>query len=132
MTEAEGFIVVNEDFRILTANKAYCNQVGECGENIIGRHCYEVSHKTTRPCYEEGEDCAVRHVFATGDSHVVIHRHKDSAGNMLFVETKGYPIKDESGKVSSVIDTINNIFVAYLTKPYRLEDLRKTLNTVLV
>jgi PAS domain S-box-containing protein len=120
-TVDEGFIVIDRDFRILTANKAYCGQVGRVCDDIIGKHCFEISHKTFRPCYEEGEECAVREVFATGKPHSVLHRHNDNEGNVLYVETKGFPIKDASGDVVSVIETINNITERHLLEEERLK-----------
>ena len=120
-TVDEGFIVVDPDFRILTANKAYCDQLGVCDEEITGRHCYEMSHRTSRPCHEQGEDCVVRLVFADGQPHGAIHRHADRDGHLLFVETKGYPIKDASGNVTSVIETVNNITEKHLLEEERLK-----------
>jgi PAS domain S-box-containing protein len=120
-TVDEGFIVIDRDFRIRTANKAYCIQVGEPCDSVIGRHCYEVSHKTLRPCYEEGEECAVRHVFATGEPHTALHRHPDAKGSILYVETKAFPIKDSTGAVTSVIETINNITEKHLLEEEQLK-----------
>lgn len=120
-TVDEGFIVVDRNYRILTANKAYCSQVGGCSENIIGSYCYEISHKTSRPCFEEGEECATRQAFETGRPHTALHRHKDANGNMLYVETKAFPIKDACGTVTSVIETINNITEKYLLEEERLK-----------
>jgi len=120
-TVDEGFIVVDSDLRILTANRAYCSQVGESCDSVVGRHCYEISHKTLRPCYEEGEECAVRHVFATGEPHTALHRHPEDKGAILFVETKAFPIKDITGEVTSVIETINNITEKYLLEEERLK-----------
>ena len=120
-TVDEGFIVVGRDYRILTANKAYCAQVGLPVEEVIGKHCYELSHKVSRPCYEEGEECAVRQVFATGRPHAALHKHPDLEGHTLFVETKAFPIKDASGAVSSVIETINNITERHLLEEERLK-----------
>jgi two-component system, cell cycle sensor histidine kinase and response regulator CckA len=120
-TVDEGFIVVDRDYRILTANKAYCSQVGSCSEDIIGQHCYEISHKTSRPCYEEGEECATRQAFETGRPHNALHRHRDANGNILYVETKAFPLKDASGAVTSVIETINNITEKYLLEEERLK-----------
>jgi len=117
----EGFIVVDQDFRILTANNAYCCQVGESCEAIIGRHCYEISHKTLRPCYEEGEECAVRHVFETGKPHTALHRHPDGKGSVLYVETKAFPLKDSTGTVSSVIETVMNITEKHLLEEEQLK-----------
>jgi len=120
-TVDEGFIVVDRDYRILTANKAYCSQVGGCDEKIIGSHCYEVSHKVNAPCHDEGVECAVRNVFETGRPHTALHHHKDADGNILHVETKAYPIKDASGAVTSVIETINNITEKHLLEEERLK-----------
>ncbi|MGC2061709.1 MAG: PAS domain S-box protein [Thermodesulfovibrionales bacterium] len=120
-TVDEGFIVVDPHYRILTANRAYCNLVNCCDEKIIGSHCYEMSHKINRPCYDEGEDCAVRKVFETGKAHAALHCHKDANNNILYVETKAYPVKDASGVVTSVIETINNITERYLLEEERLK-----------
>ncbi|MBI5102941.1 MAG: PAS domain S-box protein [Nitrospirae bacterium] len=120
-TVDEGFIVIDRDYRIITANKAYCRQVGGCDEKIIGRHCYEISHKTDKPCYEEGEECATHLAFETGAPHAALHRHKDPNGIILYVETKAYPIKDDSGNVISVIEVINNITERHLLEEERLK-----------
>jgi len=119
-TVDEGFIVVDRDFHILTANKAYCGQVGRSCDDIIGRNCFEISHNSSRPCYEQGEECAVRQVFATGRPHAVFHKHTDLDGRLLYVETKGYPVKDAAGNVTSVIETVNNITEKHLLEEERL------------
>ena len=117
----EGFIVIDRDFRILTANKAYCSQAGRTSDEVIGRHCYEISHGRLRPCYQEREDCAVRHVFETGRPHTTLHRHKDAKGSILYVETKAFPILVSSGTVTSVIETVNNITEKHLLEEERLK-----------
>lgn len=120
-TVDEGFIVVDRDFRILTVNRAFCSQVGSTCDDVIGRHCYEVSHKALKPCYEEGEDCAVRHVFETGVPHTALHKHLDAKGSILYVETKAFPIKDGTGAVTSAIETVNNITEKYLLEEEQLK-----------
>ena len=120
-TVDEGFIVIDKDYRILTANKAYCDQVARPCYDIIGKPCFEISHNINRPCYEEGEECAVQQVFATGKPHAVLHKHSDRDGHVLYVETKGFPIKDASGNVTSVIETINNITEKHLLEEERLK-----------
>jgi PAS domain S-box-containing protein len=120
-TVDEGFIVIDRDFRIMTANRAYCSFVGEICDSVIGRHCYEISHQKLTPCYEMGEECAVRHVFDTGEPHTALHRHPDSKGSILYVETKAFPIKDSTGAVTSVIQTVNNISEKHLLEEERLK-----------
>ena len=120
-TVDEGFIVIDRDFRIITANKAYCTQLGKICDDVIGRHCYEISHKLPRPCYEVGEDCAARRVIDTGEPSSTVHKHTDVQNAVLFVETKAFPIKNVSGTVISVIETVNNITEKHLLEEERLK-----------
>jgi len=117
----EGFLVIAPDYKIVTANKAYCGQVGLNCEEIVGRQCYSVSHKSLKPCHEEGEECAVRHVFETGEARAALHRHRDPAGAIMYVETKAFPLKDSQGKVTSVVETITNITEKQLLEEERLK-----------
>jgi PAS domain S-box-containing protein len=120
-TVDEGFIVVDRDYRIQVANRAYCDQLGGCAEEVVGRHCYEVSHRVSQPCAEHGEECAVRRVFETGRTHTALHRHVDGRGELLHVETKAFPITDASGEVVSAIETVNNITERHLLEDERLK-----------
>ena len=117
----EGFIAVDQDYRILTANRAYCKQVGIPCDQVMGKNCFKIGHKVDRPCYEEGEECAVRNVFNTGEPSVVYHNHSDADGNILRVETKAFPLKDASGRVTSVIESINNITDKHLLEQERIK-----------
>ena len=108
-TVDEGFIVIDRDYRIISANKAYGRQVDMPVKDVVGKHCYEISHQSDSPCYEIGEECAVRHSFEKGEPYVCFHKHPDKDGNVIYVETKSYPLMDAAGAVTSVIETINNI-----------------------
>lgn len=117
----EGVVVIDRDFKIISANEGYRRQTKNSLNNIIGRHCYEVSHHYDKPCYEKGEECYVKHTFETGEHHRVIHTHYDKEGNPLYVETNSYPIRDPEGNITSAIETLTNV-----TERVRLEnDLKK-------
>jgi PAS domain S-box-containing protein len=113
----EGFVVIDSDFRIISANKAYCQQVKTPSCDIIGRHCYEVSHHIDRPCFRDGEECAPQHTFKTGAPHFTIHTHYDKDRSPVYIETRSFPMKDASGNLYAVIQTISNI-----TEKRNLED----------
>lgn len=117
----EGFIVVDRNYRILSANRAYCNQVGLAPEDVLGKNCYEISHKSVSPCFENGEECAPRLVFETGEPHVSVHRHSDNRSDVTYVETKAFPLKDSSGQVTAAIEVINNITEKQLVEEQRLK-----------
>jgi two-component system cell cycle sensor histidine kinase/response regulator CckA len=107
-TVDEGFIVIDRDYKIISANKAYLDQVKMPLENVIGRHCYEISHHITVPCHKVGEGCSVKHTFDTGEPHTKLHIHHDKEKNPIYVETKSYPLKDAAGHIISAIEIINN------------------------
>jgi len=108
-TVDEGFIVVDRDMRILSANRAYLNTLGMTLENVVGKHCYELTHRSNKPCYTVGDDCSVRHTFETGKPHAVVHTHDDAVSGNVYVETKSYPLYDGSGNIVSAIETISDI-----------------------
>jgi two-component system, cell cycle sensor histidine kinase and response regulator CckA len=116
-TVDEGFIVVDRDMKILSANRAYLKTLGMTLENVVGKHCYELTHRVNKPCYTIGENCSVRHAFKTGKPHTAIHSHHDSVGGNLYVETKSYPLYDGLGNIVSAIETISDI-----TEKKRLEE----------
>ncbi len=120
-TVDEGFIVVDRDYRILTANKAYCGQTSRPCDEVIGSKCFEITHKASRPCFDAGEECAVRRVFETGKPHAAVHKHPGAGGHVLFVETKAFPIVDDAGNTTSVIETLNNITEKHLLEEERLK-----------
>ncbi|MCX5871469.1 MAG: PAS domain S-box protein [Deltaproteobacteria bacterium] len=114
----EGFIIIDRDFRILSANKAYSKIVEMPIDKIIGKYCYEIVHHKSAPCSEPERDCAVQKVFATGKSHSAIHQCEDAKGRVAYIDMKAYPYsKDNSGEVITAIVTLVDI-----TEKYKLED----------
>ncbi|RJR19239.1 MAG: response regulator [Nitrospiraceae bacterium] len=112
----EGFIVIDKDYRILSANRAFCEYVKRPVDEVTGKKCFEISHYVNKPCYEHGEECPVKHTFETGKPHTVTHTHFDNDGRPSFVEIRSYPMKNDSGETISVIELINDI-----TEKKRLE-----------
>ncbi|MCC6524001.1 MAG: PAS domain S-box protein [Polyangiaceae bacterium] len=119
-TVDEGFVVIDRDYRVLIANRAYAAQAGRPAHEVVGRHCWELVHRASRPCWEGEETCAVREVLRDGEPHSAVHQHTDADGRALFVENKAFAIKDDAGRVSAVIETINNITERRLLDEERL------------
>jgi len=108
-TVDEGFIVIDRDYKIVSANRAFLAQVKAPLEEVIGMHCHEVSHRSLKACYERGEDCSVRKTFETGNPHTALHVHYDKNKDPIYTEIKSYPLKDAQGNIVSAIEIINNV-----------------------
>lgn len=105
----EGFIVIDRDYRILSANKAFCNLTNRHEDQVIGSLCHEIIHQRIQPCFKSGEDCPVKRTFKTGTIHTASHTHTDESGSQYHVELKTYPMTDTSGTITSVIETVNDV-----------------------
>jgi PAS domain S-box-containing protein len=108
-TVDEGFIVIDRDFRIVSANRAYLSQVKTPLGEVISKHCYEVSHRKIIACHKLGEECPVKRTFETGESQTALHVHYDRNNDPIYTEIKSYPLKDASGNTVSAIEIVNNI-----------------------
>jgi len=106
----EGFIIINRDFQIVSANRAYAENIGSSLGAIIGQPCYKISHNFDSPCYLNGEDCAVKHVFDTGAPNTTFHTHYNKKGQPFYVETKAFALdKNNLDEVQTVIEIVIDI-----------------------
>ena len=93
------FVLIDEHYQIVAANRAYCLNYGVDREKVVGRYCYEISHLSAVPCHQNGEDCPHQEVFRTGQLHEVIHTHFDSHNRPEHVRIKGHPIRGANQKL---------------------------------
>ena len=83
----DGVRVIDPDFRIVMANKAYCNQIGARPDQIAGQNCYASSHKRERPCVPTLVCCPVVDILQQGGKDVTCsHVHVDGEGSDMSVE----------------------------------------------
>jgi signal transduction histidine kinase/ActR/RegA family two-component response regulator len=89
-------------------------------EQVVGQPCFKISHNRERPCYEAGEECAVKEVFEFGEPRTIMHKHQGEEG-VLYVETKAYPMMDGSGVITAAIEVIHNVTERYLLEAEQLK-----------
>ncbi len=86
------FVLIDRSYRIVSANQSYCESFGVTREQIIGKTCHEVSHRSSVPCHQNGEDCPHQAVFGTGKPHEVIHTHFDQLHRPEYARIRGVPV----------------------------------------
>ena len=92
------FVLIDENYTIVSANKAYCDAYGIADDEIVGKKCHKVSHHSDNPCHQNGEDCPHKRVFETWKPHEVLHIHYDKDDNPDRVRIKGSPVTGADGK----------------------------------
>lgn len=97
-------ILVDPDYRILSANAAYKHTFGNPRE-IIGRTCYEISHHYDKPCDQCGESCPRQTAMKTRQASRVLHLHHTPRGQE-YVDVELVPILDAVGKLVYFVETM--------------------------
>jgi transcriptional regulator with PAS, ATPase and Fis domain len=90
---------MDNHYSIVAANKAYCDSYGVPQDQIVGKKCYEVSHRSNQPCHQNGEQCPHQEVFATGGAFEVLHTHYDFQNRPDYVRIRAHPIHDSKGQM---------------------------------
>lgn len=94
------FVVIDRNFTIIAANRHYLKHYGyQSDEQVVGRYCYEVSHRVDSPCSQHGEHCPLERVFNTGQAAQVLHIHYDKLGREEHVQLNSNPLFDDDGNV---------------------------------
>ncbi|MCK4674423.1 MAG: sigma 54-interacting transcriptional regulator [Gammaproteobacteria bacterium] len=93
------FVIIDKNYEIVAANKAFCNTYDTNSKNIIGQKCHQISHHCDVPCHLNGEDCPHQKVFETKTPHQVLHIHYDHMHNEEHIRIKGSPIHGSNGEL---------------------------------
>jgi transcriptional regulator with PAS, ATPase and Fis domain len=95
-------IVIDEQYRIVAANKAY-RSTFTAGDEVIGRRCFEVSHGYEVPCDQAGESCPRLQAASSGRYQRTLHVHHTPRGEE-YVQVDMYPLQDGRGGVQLFVE----------------------------
>ncbi|MDP2365461.1 MAG: PAS domain S-box protein, partial [Ignavibacteria bacterium] len=105
----EDIIVIDRDYNILDANNSVLKASGHPTSEIIGKKCHKISHNLDVPCCENGEKCELQNVFENGVPKHVSQVYKKTDGSPVYVDVLYSPLKDETGRVIKVIQSIHDV-----------------------
>lgn len=106
MNDAIAVIDVN-NFKITDVNSVFLKNCGMTKEEVIGKTCYEITHKRTQQCPDD--ICPLLDTLNSGKYSIVEHEHYVKNGEKQYVEVSTSPIIDENGKVVNVIYVARDI-----------------------
>jgi PAS domain S-box-containing protein len=95
----DSVLIISKDLNILWANKSFTDQTGYSLEEIIGKHCFTITHRNENPCASPDDLCPISDSLKTGESATTTHTHYDKEGNKVFVEVSAYPVRDKNGEI---------------------------------
>ena len=104
-------VMLNTDYTIVEANEAYLKAVGKTKQEVVGAHCYEVSHGLSSPCMDlhAHVSCPMEESLRTGKSAHVIHEHPTGRNHPQFCNMVTYPLKGKDGQILRIIEIWRDI-----------------------
>ena len=98
---SDPYVVFDRQYRVLAANQAYRQRSGV--DSVVGRCCYEVSHRYPVPCDQAGETCPLSKGLKSGMRERVLHLHHTPRGEE-YVDIELTPIRDASGEIACFVE----------------------------
>jgi PAS domain S-box-containing protein len=98
----EDVLVIAPNHQILDANDAILNKVGLTREEVIGRSCFEISHRYPTPCSEKSCPCPLKETLTRLEPFTTTHVHFDKNNRERHVSISCYPLKGPSGIMGAV------------------------------
>jgi two-component system response regulator HydG len=109
-TLPEPHILCDRNYRIVAANAAYR---GKCAHfaQVLGKTCYEVSHRYTAPCDQSGEACPLARSLASGQRERAVHLHYGSGGE-LYESIDLSPVRNAQGEITHFVEKLEEMHAA--------------------
>lgn len=110
-------MILNPDFVIEGANRSCAEALGyRDPSEIIGKHCYAITHGGDRPCQEPDHPCPLTLVLEHNKPVTVEHLHQTRQGGPVHLEIRAIPLWGEGGEVSYVAEICRDITAERLLK----------------
>src|SRR5450830_15992 len=106
----EPHILFDTQYRILGANAAYRRQFSP-ERSVVGRTCFEVSHRFNVPCDQSGESCPLIKARESGQRERVLHLHHTTKGEE-YVNIELAPLLNAEGEQAFFIEKMEPLRVA--------------------
>jgi PAS domain S-box-containing protein len=88
----DGLRIIDKDYRILLANRAYEEHLGLPAGSAIGSTCHASAHGIDTPCPSPLMTCPLQEVLANSQPVKVVHRHQRADGGHTDVEIYAAPM----------------------------------------
>lgn len=107
----DGIRVINKDYEIIMANRAYCRQLELSMDEVINNKCYISSHSNKCACPTTLLTCPLKEVSKNHTTVKVLHQHVRKDGSNFYAEIYAAPmyIDTDKGKVDYIVESIRDL-----------------------
>ncbi len=105
----DDMIVLDQSYHIIQVNRSLSKKYNQ--GKIIGKYCYEVTHRSPLPCQSPSCSCPLAQVLKMGTPSRVIHVHpaRHNLTHEKYVEVSAFPLFDSKGQVTLIVEVMRDI-----------------------
>lgn len=104
----EDVLIIGSDYRVLDINETLLATLGLERKEAVGRYCYEITHRLTKPCSGEDHKCPLKETLMTRKPTKETHIHKDKDNKNIHYSISAYPLF-ENGEIIGAIELSRDI-----------------------
>ena len=104
----EDVMMIGFDYRIVDVNATLLKRLGLERQDVIGRYCYEITHRQDQPCSGEHHPCPLIKTMDTKKPFQTTHIHRDKDNKEIYYSIATYPML-EAGEVIGAIEISRDI-----------------------
>ncbi len=126
----EEIMVVDPDFNITDANRAFLERYGLTKEAVLDRKCHEIKERSGAPCGLKAESCPLELARQTGDKVEMTHQHGGLDGDTREFVLTMYPFRSQDPDRRRYIELARDV-TDYRNLINRLQGSEKKLRAIL-
>jgi diguanylate cyclase (GGDEF)-like protein/PAS domain S-box-containing protein len=103
------YIIDARDYRVLACNAAFLKKHELSEAQVMGRPCYELTHRLAEPCNDVFDICPLNETLKTGKHSRAEHIHFLAHGEKVYEEISTSPIFEKSGEILKVVSVARDV-----------------------
>lgn len=107
----DGVRVIDNNYNIIAANNAYCEQLGISPDTVLNTCCHRSSHLNDAPCIATLVTCPIRELRESPEPIKFLDRHKRTDGTEFECEVYAAPLhfRHDGSDAFFVVESIRNL-----------------------
>jgi PAS domain S-box-containing protein len=91
----EDVLVIGHDYRIIDVNNTVLNRLGLSRKEVIGKYCFEITHRQNHPCTGINHPCPLIETMETIQPSQTTHVHLDKDNKEVYFSIATYPLIED-------------------------------------
>lgn len=87
-------LIMDRNFHIIFANRAFLDKIGTERCDVVGQCCYKMTHHLDHPCQPPHDTCPLEEMFKTGKPAIETHTHFGKGSEQFLANTITAPLNN--------------------------------------